>query len=125
MPRHLWELLASHRYLRIGAAADTTENANKVAGLKRESSAIETSRVLQHNLPDSRHRRRPSACLKSAMKRHEWHRQPYLSLSVSSHAQIRRDIGACTNLVTTPFKVLTEGFAGPQMSCKKTSAIVM
>jgi hypothetical protein len=49
MPRHLWELLASHRHPRIGTAADTRQNPNKVAGLKRESSAIQTSRVLQHN----------------------------------------------------------------------------
>jgi hypothetical protein len=29
MPRHLWELLASHRYPRISTAAYTRENANK------------------------------------------------------------------------------------------------
>jgi len=62
MPRHLWELLASHRHPRIGSAADTRQNANKLAGRKRESSAIETSRVLQHNPLRSRHRRPTPAC---------------------------------------------------------------
>jgi hypothetical protein len=51
--RYLWELLASHRYPRIGTAADTRENANKEAGPNRESSAFETSQVLQHGVISS------------------------------------------------------------------------